>query len=184
RQINLATQMFTVDHRDRMPWTNWDAGNPAQSLNEPGWLYDARVPGGEPNFAIEDGQIHDYMKIDAPFLCPLDQDLIEELPGVRRLSSYVMNGAVSAYAVRTPFRIADFNSGDVLFWELDEQDASGSWNDGANRPNEAPTQRHEGAGMVTRFDASAAPVKQDEWEEWLAQRPGPLYCNPASRNGT
>ena len=182
RQINLATQVFTIDTKDRLPWTNWDNGGDVYP--EAGWLYDARVPGGEPDFTVTDGKINDYLEIREPYLCPLDAELVDELPGVRRLSSYVMNGAVSAYSVRRPFRITDFDASDVLFWELNERSATGNWNDGSNRPDESPTIRHDQAGAFARFDASAALIKFPEWGVWLQQKPGPLYCNPSTPSGT
>jgi len=182
RQINLGTQMFTVENRDRLPWTNWDGGNDV--YDAPGWLYDTRVSGNLDDYAIEDGEVHRFMQVDQPFLCPLDEELVDELPGVRRLSSYVMNGAVSGYAVRRPYPITAFNSDAVLYWELDETDDAGSWNDGANRPDETTTQRHEDSGMATRFDGSALRVNQDTWTAWRDSRPGVLYANPASADGT
>lgn len=182
RQINLGAQMFTVDYKDRLPWSNWDAGN--NVYPEAGWLYDARVPGGEPDFAIRDGSLNTYLQIDDPHLCPLDESLVGELPGVRRLSSYVMNGAVSAFSVREPFRMINFDSSDVLFWELDEENAPGNWNDGANSPIEGPTVRHNNAGAVSRFDASVAMTTFQEWGTMLNQQPGPLFCNPTSADGS
>lgn len=181
RQVNLGTQMFTIDAKGHLPWTNWDNGN--NVFPEAGWLYDARVPGGEPDFSITDGKVNEYLEIKEPYLCPLDIELTDELPGVRRLSSYVMNGAVSGYSVRKPYKVVSFNASDVVFWELNEDSASGNWNDGSNRPLEFPTTRHDKAGAIGRFDASATFVKLDEWQEWLNQKPGPLYCNPGSRDG-
>ncbi|MEM9250814.1 MAG: prepilin-type N-terminal cleavage/methylation domain-containing protein [Planctomycetota bacterium] len=178
RQVNLASQVFTVEHRDQLPWTNWDNGNAAAYAPSAGWLYDHRVPGGEPDFAIEDGQIADYVKVVEPFLCPLDQDLQDQLPGVRRLSSYVMNGAVSSYAERPSHDITEFASDVVLFWELDEVDAGGSWNDGANWYDEGPTQRHEGAGSISRMDGSGKLVDADQWSTWLAMAPNPVNAAP------
>ncbi|MEM1209285.1 MAG: prepilin-type N-terminal cleavage/methylation domain-containing protein [Planctomycetota bacterium] len=178
RQVNLGAQIFTVDHRDQLPWTNWDGGNASAYSPSAGWLYDHRVPGGEPDFKIDDGQIADYMKVVEPYLCPLDQDLQDELPGVRRLSSYIMNGAVSSYNQQPSHDIADFGSEVILFWELDEIDASGNWNDGANHPWEGPTQRHEGTGSISRMDGSGTRVDADQWSTWLAMNPNPIDAAP------
>ncbi|MEO0514839.1 MAG: prepilin-type N-terminal cleavage/methylation domain-containing protein [Planctomycetota bacterium] len=182
RQLNLGMQMFTIDAKDRLPWTNWDSGN--NVYPEAGWLYDARVAGGEPDFTVTDGVLNEYLQISEPYLCPLDEQLVEELPGVRRLSSYVMNGSINAFTVREPFRITSFDSSDVPFWELDENNDFGNWNDGGNRPNEGPTVRHQNAGAVARFDASVAMVQFLEWGDMLGQQPGPLYCNPLTADGS
>ena len=185
RQVNLGTQMFTIDHKDRLPWTNWDGGNDVSAtIDEAGWLYDARVPGGETSFSVTDGALNNYLQIEEPYLCPLDEQLTGDLPGVRRLSSYVMNGAVSGFGTNIPFKLVAFDASDVLFWELDESDASGNWNDGANRPDEGPTVRHNNAGAVSRFDGSAAMVQFLDWGDMLAQQPGPLWCNPLNSNGS
>lgn len=182
RQINVGTQMFAADHADRLPWTNWDNGDPA-AFDAAGWLYDARVGVGEMDWSVFDGELNYYMQVDEPYLCPLDAALIDSLPGVRRISSYVMNGAVSAYSIRDPFAIFRFPSNGVLYWELDESDQDGSWNDGANQPNELATVRHEGSGTVTRFDGSACSIRREDWLEMLESKPGDLWCNPNARNG-
>lgn len=182
RQINLGTQMFTVDYKDRLPWTNWDGGN--NVYDEAGWLYDARVAGGEADFKVTDGALNPYLQIEEPYLCPLDEQLMGDLPGIRRLSSYVMNGSVSAFTVRDPFRMVNFDGADVLYWEINEKDDYGSWNDGSNFPgDEGPTVRHKQAGAMTRFDGSSAMVQFLEWGEMIDQQPGPLWCNPLTSDG-
>lgn len=183
RQIGTGAQLFTVDNRDDLPWTNWDGGNPT-AYNGAGWLYDARVGVGEADWTVDDGELIRYMQVREPYLCPLDQPLVEELPGVRRISSYVMNGAVSAYSTRPAMPIPRFNAHAIVFWELDETQNSGSWNDGANWPHELATTRHEGVGSFARFDGSADVMVREDWLALLDRKPGDLWCNPLSSDGT
>lgn len=190
RQLNLGMQMFTIDEKDRLPWTNYDAGNPAQipaDSADNGWLYDPTLittPNDYSTLAVSDGSLNTYLQVDEPYLCPLDENQLDALVGVRRLSSYVMNGAINGFTSRPSFRITSFDSSDVPFWELDENSNPGNFNDGGNRPDEGPTVRHQNAGAVARFDASVAMVQFKEWGELRGQQPGPLYCNPSTADGS
>jgi prepilin-type N-terminal cleavage/methylation domain-containing protein len=143
QQHVTATMVFTLDHRDQLPWPNWDGGSPAVT-DEPGWLYDPRV-GGVASWSIRDGSLYTYMQVEQLWRCPMD-DAPDNAVGVRRITSYVMNGAVSSYSPGTPHRISGFDSSDVLYWELDEDGGAGSWNDGSNYPYEYITSRHDLGG--------------------------------------
>jgi prepilin-type N-terminal cleavage/methylation domain-containing protein len=182
KQHVLATVIFTVDHRDSMPWTNWDGGTyDPNSPFDAGWLYRAST-GGTGNWSLEHGQLFQYVGIDEMWRCPMD-DKPEVALGVREISSYVMNGAISAFARQRVFRISDFRSDAVMFWELDENLPAGSWNDGANWPAEVVTARHSGGGTYGGFDGRAAHAPWLQWQSWLNDGPGPLYCDPSREDG-
>jgi hypothetical protein len=117
------------------------------------------------------------MQVEQLWRCPMD-DAPDNAVGVRRITSYVMNGAVSSYSPGTPHRISGFDSSDVLYWELDEDGGAGSWNDGSNYPYEYITSRHDLGGAAGRFDGGAVHLSLADWFELEGRNPGPLWCHP------
>jgi len=180
KQHTLGSIMFATEHDDRLPWTNWDNG--VLSEQGRGWLYDPAV-GGDGNWQLEGGQLLDYIGIKDIWRCPMD-DAAEGAVGVRQISSYVMNGAVSSFSRQPSFRSDQMRPDAVLYYELDENGPGGHWNDGANRPSEQITQRHNFGGTIARIDGSAEHVSLQQYFEMLEQTPGPLWCNPAASDGT
>lgn len=175
QQHVTATTVFTVDHRDQLPWPNWDGGfTNIGGDAEQGWLYDVDIT----PLAIRDGSLYDYMQIEAVWRCPMD-DAPDDAAGIRKITSYVMNGAVSGYVYAQPYRISDFDSEDVLYWELDENGDPGYWNDGANWPYEQVTTRHDYGGTAGRFDGGAVYMNQGDWFVLEGKNPGPLWCQPS-----
>ena len=185
RQLILATVTYTMDNKAYFPWSNW-GDTPSSPNTQPGWLYDSSQGADFNDWEIQDGLVAEYLGIDEPYLCPMDWDLAEmERNEVRRLSSYVINGAVNGY-IRNgkTYKLGMFPADFVVYWELDEQGDYGEWNDAANYPNEDVTQRHDGAGSVARVDGSAALIPWKAWWEDLESRgPGPLWAAPESPTG-
>src|SRR3954467_9132326 len=55
KQILLATQMYTTDNSDFMPYTSWSSG----TYNVPNWCY-TRVTTNIPEHRVESGQLWRY----------------------------------------------------------------------------------------------------------------------------
>jgi hypothetical protein len=110
-----------------------------------------------------------------------------------------MNGAVTAFGNQKGgyglifFKIEDFKSQDIVFWELDENynkkigGGTDIFNDASNFPNEAITQRHGGAkagksagGILTTFGGSVEWIATGEYEKEANGSRGRtrLYCVP------
>lgn len=183
KQHTLATVALTVDNRDRLPWTNWDNGATLDAARDRGWLYRASTGGAAPGWNVETGHLFSYVGVAQIWRCPMDEPP-SDAPGVRVISSYVMNGAASGFGAATqPYRISDLRSEAVLYWELREEGGAGEWNDGANWPSETVTQRHSGGGTYGRIDGGAAHAQRFEWVEMALVGPGPLYFDPGRADG-
>ncbi|QDU71718.1 type II secretion system protein [Mucisphaera calidilacus] len=190
KQHIIATSVHTTDHDGFFPWTNWDNGRQNASANIPaGWLYDVdrRVnPGGEyvPE-DLETGTMFRYIRTSDMWRCPLDEPE-EDAPGSRKITSYVMNGAINSYTQRQdipPVRVSHLRGNALIFWELDEEAPAGAWNDGSNSPDEGISRRHQGSGTATFVDGSVRTIPWDQWIEDLTVAPGPLWCDPRLEDG-
>ena len=143
RQHALSTNIYATEHQDQLPWTNWDGGSPT-AWDGAGWLYDARV-GPLEDWRVHDGLLYPYVGTAEIWRCPAD-DAPADAVGVRRITSYVMNGSISGFSTEPPAKIFQFDSKHAMYWELDEEGTGGYWNDGSNQPDEVTSTRHSGAG--------------------------------------
>lgn len=180
RQHALTTNIYATDHQDQLPWTNWDGGN-AGAWDGPGWLYDARV-GPLPDWSVDDGSLYPYVGTAEIWRCPADDAPVDAV-GVRRITSYIMNGAISGYTNQEPAKLVNFDSKHAMYWELDEEGPGGHWNDGSNHPDENTSIRHSGSGTVGFFDAHAQKIPLATWVAWGNDGPGRLWCAPNSPTG-
>ena len=159
RSIAIAYTQHCVNNDGDTPGPNW--GQLWSGVGpQYGWLY-----GNQKEFdLLEDvktGQLWPYMQDVRSFRCPADRQPDPfELGGTypqntRYLTSYVANGSTAGYGRRpydsatklwNTFKISQFRPSDVLYWEPDERDGSGStwgaWWDGGNFPREDMTRRH------------------------------------------
>ena len=154
-RLGIAMAMYGNDNRDYLAAPNWDNGAPIT----PGWLYSSANgvipdpgPGGTTNpvAAYSTGLWFQYTRDPKTYLCPVDieSDTYASPPGsntrLQRLSSYVMNGAVSGFMSGLPgrtYKITEvWNPACYLLWGPDENyyrfGNPGAWsfNDGANYP--------------------------------------------------
>lgn len=179
RQMLTAVNAYTVDFRDFLPLPNW--GPAAQ---QPGWLYDETVgPAVGRSFIAEDkrtGTLYPYVETDAAYRCPSHTP---PFAGTAEMTSYIMNGAVVAY--RSPnrsFRIDQFDSGDVIMWDANEQGSS-AFNDGASFPSEITPGHHGDCINGASMDGATVYLPGPEFQRELLARPGRLWCNPTTRSG-
>ena len=152
KQMTLATSMYAHDTMDYLAFCNWDGGN----VIGPGWLYGLK-PGTlpdptvapyltAPTTAWNQGLWFNYMPNGKSYLCPVDirskTYTTPKASGGRnnKLSSYVMNGAVSGYpsvnVVRSCKITTAWSPMCYLLWEPDEN-VNGPGNPGAFEYNDA-----------------------------------------------
>ena len=71
----------------------------------------------------------------------------------------------------------------MIFWETDEQDP-GFFNDGASRPEEGVTTRHEAGALCATFGGTVEYVKFMDWyRDIISTNKTRLWCYPDSANG-
>jgi prepilin-type N-terminal cleavage/methylation domain-containing protein len=180
KQITLALHMYSEDNHDQLPWPNWSSSSRA------GWLFSYGGPGG--NALQEGGLLWPSVHEAKVYMCPMDK---LDTNRYVTFSSYIMNAAVSGND-RANFpcmQLSRMPSDGIVFWETDERYPY-YYNDGANKPDEGVTKRHNGGGIAASFDGSAAYWKFDAWHDlsdqgddtnsWQKNR---LWCYPDSSNG-
>ncbi len=182
KQLVTATHLYASENEDMMPWPNW-----GYCPGRPGWLYTFdQSASGTNRFRAQTGVFWPILQNTKTYWCPQDQPShpMFQYRG-QQSSSYVMNGAVCGYdRSRYPaLRLGEFSADAVLFWETDEQDP-GYFNDGASRPVEGVSKRHDAGALSATFGGAAQYVKFDAWYlEIEHQTLGRLWCYPGSTNG-
>ncbi len=182
KQFLLATHLYTGDNNDVLPWSNWGL-----APNRPGWLYTTGASdAGTNRFKVETGLFWPTLQNPKLYWCPQDKPTHPMFKyRDQQISSYVMNGAVNGYQrERYPsLRLGKFNPEDVLLWEADEQDP-GFFNDGASKPEEGITMRHEAGALCATFGGVVQYIKFEEWfRELVSTNKSRLWCYPDSANG-
>src|SRR5437667_11329314 len=81
------------------------------------------------------------------------------------------------------YKITNFRSTDMLFWETDEKDP-GYFNDASSSPSEGFSKRHNGGAIVGLMGGHVNFLKWPKYYQILAD-PGKneLWCFPGSLNG-
>lgn len=214
KQIVLACHMYATDNQDHLPYTGWG--------NHNNWLYAAGIPSaaGVVSGPIIDrqvtnhlwrGQLWPLLQKREIFNCPKDvatQSTGREATWFRqrivKLSSYSINGAVSAFSDRggRALKLSAFKPTDVLFWETNENPAGWEgvfFNDATNFPNEQEglSKRHssganqnKGGAMIGTMTGSASLMKFDRARQlYLANGtpnqplPNEFWCVPGNPRG-
>ncbi len=197
KQLALAMQMYAMDNDDYMPWPNW--GNSVG----PGWLYQP-VGGHAPdplktneNSYIVAGRYFSYLTVRQVYYCPLDRtnDVSWQKRG-QRISSYIMNGAVSSFGrledkPRKTHKLGAFNPAAYVMWEPDIKNFGGVWDanqghDASQYPNqdEGIGRRHKKGAVITGFGGQVHFIRFEDFQrEQIQNKPGLLWCVPDSANG-
>ena len=164
RQMGMAENMYVGDNRDYFPQPNFDSG---ANGSPQGWLYTVTngaipnplavlPPTANPISAWRTGAWFQYLQNQEYYLCPVDIEsktyATSAASGGRanKLSSYVMNGAVTGYgSYPPPCKITSvWSPACYLLWEPDENaDGPGipgasEFNDGSNAPDEGMGRLH------------------------------------------
>jgi len=182
KQIITATHFYAADNADFLPWSNW--GVP---LDRPGWLYKTlAADSGANRFKAETGLFWPVLLNEKLYWCPQDKPAHPMFKyRAQQSSSYVMNGAVNGYhRERYPcLRLAQFEPEDVIFWETDEQEP-GFFNDGASRPDEGVSARHDAGALCAAFAGAVQYVKFTDWyHDAMSTNKTRLWCYPEAVNG-
>lgn len=192
RQLALATQMYTEDFRDFMPWPNW-------GKNFTGWLYTPvdelpPAPSAPADAVYAGGLLWPYVKVVKVYWCPIDYTNTPYFPQrLEQLSSYIMNGAIMGYYRQPPasktHKLTAMNPSAYVTWEPSDRppyDAAQVFNDGASYPieQEGPSQRHNTGCNVSSFDGHAQFLKFATFEDEQNDTPGLLWCDPDTADGT
>ena len=196
KQLGLATHLYLLDARDKMPYPNW---NPPWIV---GWLYDPSTGGAVPDLfgapynrdpiqAYQGGQLWQYLKTMNVYRCPMDfTNTVNFRARANKLCTYVENGAICGYgAIQGTFTQAMFRQDAYMMWEPDDRPAGYGYNDGSSYPDPAVDGglgRKHGkiGGVVLDFSGSVTLVRSNLWaaeaKETIKNR---LWCNPATVNG-
>jgi hypothetical protein len=112
----------------------------------------------------------------------------------QKVSSYIMNGAVCAFAnlpVGKTFKLGQFNPAAYVQWEPDIKNFSGvydanSGHDASQFPNEneGVGRRHKRGAVILGFSGHVHFIKFEDFQkEQKEHQPGLLWCVPGSKNG-
>jgi prepilin-type N-terminal cleavage/methylation domain-containing protein len=195
KTMMAAIHMYATDHRDYMPYTNSYSGEagPNPVWAGAGWLYDRTKmaakgwgvdPVGAEQEDVETGVLWYYIGKHEMYHCPIDIGPFND-DTVRPLTSYTMNRAMNAWNAKLPaFRLGDHRSNAVALWEADEDESGGYWNDGNNDPGQTVSLRHNNGGCLGVVDGSARQITIFNFFAMLDEKPGPLFCNPLTDDGT
>lgn len=184
-QLIIAARLHATDNNDNLPWSNWLRGD---QPGRPGWLYEIDTnQTGAAQFKPETGLFWSTMGQHARmYKCPLDTEQHAEFRNRgQQISSYVMNGAVNKYNLSEfeAYDLGDFNAEDILFWETDENEPR-FFNDGASRPDEGVSPRHNRGAIIGSFGDTVEFIKFEAWYREVAQtNRNRVWCAPGLAGG-
>ena len=189
KQLVFAVHAYAHDNGGSVPFINSNRLESNGHYQGPGWLYWKQYGKTELDH-LKKGVLWKYVKSTDIYRCPFDQ-LGQQDSGVRRLTSYLINSEVNNYDNRpggfTIFKASAFRANDIMFWEVDDEQGGGYWNDGTNYPSEGLTNRHgagkgdEGLGIISCFGGNAEWIslrQYDQLESVGGNVRNRLYCNP------
>jgi prepilin-type N-terminal cleavage/methylation domain-containing protein len=209
KQLGLAMQMYAIDHDDWLAFAN--AYNYVSE--GPGWLYMPLAGGGlnggrvpspivppystNAQLAYETGLWWPYTHEMGIYRCPTD---LTNAPAWilrnNKLSTYIMSSLVAGgrnhwLIGKRPNtqKLGAFNPAAYAMWEPDSDPPFGpdAYDDAASNPDPSDNggvgRRHDGA-VVLGFGGHADVIPFRKWDALLLQKPGLLFCNPLSADGT
>ncbi|RMF77521.1 MAG: hypothetical protein D6744_11260, partial [Planctomycetota bacterium] len=180
---------------------NWGwPRDPGGDRLPPGWLYDPaklrRVGNGVRwrEQDVETGAAGQYLKYREVFRCPEHYKNHRYQNDSRAITSYLMNGCVSAFTADLSFQVSRFIPDAVIFWEPPDPEGLGEsgtgwypedWNDGSSTPDQGFSFRHGTNGATLGFiDGHVDWWSLGKYQQTL-ENPlkNPLWCAPDSQNG-
>jgi prepilin-type N-terminal cleavage/methylation domain-containing protein/prepilin-type processing-associated H-X9-DG protein len=197
KQLMSAFILYSSQWKGAIPWTNWDAANPAKQPY-PGWLYDCKNLVSAGKFDPKDlqlGVFWDTLGTIKAYRCP-DDPGPWPVADIQNLTTYIMNGSLNGFTDWTPtltprniYRITDFKGDTAVLWEIGSAPSmpSGAKNDGANRPYEAVTVRHAKGTTISFMDGHAEIYSLDRYMTEVNKTGGRdgsvLWRSPRSNDG-
>ncbi|EEF57236.1 type II secretion system protein [Pedosphaera parvula] len=193
KQLGLAVQMYANDNRDYLPYPNW--GGVYQ-----GWLYKPMgglpptIPVLSPVLAYQDGLLWPFINNINVYKCPTDKtNTAAYAQRADKLSTYTMAGVVCGWGSLSPstYKLASLRQDAFLMWEPDEQlyyqvnGTYGAYNDAGNEPDKGCGlgRSHIKGGVILGMSGQVLFLKFETFNAALNEKPGPLWCNPASPTG-
>jgi prepilin-type N-terminal cleavage/methylation domain-containing protein len=149
RQIMTAFIMYASENRMAVPFMNSNQIESGGTYKGPGWLYQytsAAGNGHDKESDVEAGTFWPYLKSHEVYRCPFDPFPYTQ-GDVHNLTSYLMNSSMNRR--KSPFaiyKVTVFRPMDIVFWEVDDTQGGGYWNDGCNDQDQGLTARHGKAG--------------------------------------
>lgn len=189
KQLTMAIHLYANDSRDILPEPNWN-----KPWEQRGWLYDAalgappdistRPYSTTPLLAYQGGLLWDYTKSLGLYRCPLDHTNPPTWQQrAQKMSSYLMNGAVSGFGGKSSFKTIQFRQDAIIFWQALETNPK-DFNDGSSRPEEGITKLHATGTTVGVVDGHVEYLKTLKfYEEVNLPFKNRLWCNPATPDG-
>jgi prepilin-type N-terminal cleavage/methylation domain-containing protein len=195
KQFGLAIQMYANDNKDSVTFPNW-------GWTTPGWLF-TPVNGNAPDLraapyntnpllAYEGGLLWNSIRNMGVYRCPLDKtNLASWTLRANKMSTYVMNGAVSGYGTfgEKSHKLGAFKPSNFAMWEPDEiLSGAHAYNDASSFPDAAEGlgRRHgKKGGIVLAFGGHVVFVQYKDWTRMSSEvAANDLWCNPATTPGT
>ncbi len=208
RAFATAANTYTLDFDEYLPNAGYDNGK-FRSSNPDAvtWLYD--LTDGSSLWDMTDeqrrervltGSVWPYIEKEEIYRCPSDtepyrteqQKSKPKEYAVREMTTYTMNGSISAfgrftteatYREHPAARLQEIPGGAWLMWATSTKGDKWYWNDGSNDPHEALDDRHTGGATVSNVDGSSFWVTTDEFDQEEAKKPGLLYYSPLHEKG-
>jgi len=184
KQILLSTHMYVLDFNDTMPYTSWSS----DTYNVANWCY-TRTTNRTNKDDVSLGQLWPYHKSAAVYWCPIEQtNNIFFRQRDMQVCSYTMNGSVSGFQTSPTgkpwisYKMSQFKSHFMLYWESDERDPA-NYDNVASNPTEGCSKRHNEGIVMGLFGGSTEFIAYKKYVLELNQHPGRLWCNPGSRTG-
>jgi prepilin-type N-terminal cleavage/methylation domain-containing protein/prepilin-type processing-associated H-X9-DG protein len=195
REIITAEHVYTGDNNDILTWPNWDYGHAMPNgTDRPGWLYKPGFNSGVV-FDAQSSLLWDSLHGGKVLLCPMDNpnQLYQKPKGgveirAQRLSTYIMNGAVSGFRTgyrsnAIPVKASQMLPADCILFEADDRQAF-SYNDGSSWPSEGISARHSGGATMAMLDGASSYIRDDDWNREVEDpNKNSLWCYPLTDDG-
>ena len=181
-KLIVAVQSYATENNQSLPWNNWLSKDEQWKTNTglSGWLYD--YPMDEVAEEVKTGSLWTYIGSLTHYRCPRHK--VPYTGSSEKLTSYVMNGAVSRYAnvdQTVPYRVYQMPTDGICFWEVESASlGGGSWNDGSSSPDEGITARHDEGATVGCFGGYIEWISISAYNTEESKKPGRLWCAPTS----
>lgn len=140
RTLQLAVTMYANDNKQCVPAANWGKEATVNGKVAAGWLYRTDVVWPFPTpmtvDQLKEGSLFPYLNAPEVYRCPGHSD--EQVLGrTDSVTSYLMNGAMNGFGRVKIYKITQFKSDDICFWEADERNAAAVFNDGSSTADES-----------------------------------------------
>ena len=176
KNLSIATRSYIIENRNYLPFPNSNHYESSGKWNGPGWLY--KYPNKTQLPHLKNGVFWEHLRDYNIYRCPVDFPPYQMGP-VHTITSYGMHGDLRddkhlPAARTTEIKVARA----IIFWETDETQGGGFWNDGNNFANEGITRRHFSGATVAVIDGSTEWLSYSDYYALAGQDPGRLWCKP------